>query len=172
MSARAALLVLSLSLALPAHGQRTGRDPAGAVRLRPIEATARRRIVIVTGTFRQVRDSATLAGGVPTRVSGGWLVIRAAGMLPSPSPCYRLAGAAERRGPAVTLNIEARPSGELCPPGATAFTYKLALRDMPPGEYRVRVLHSWRDRAYPAFVALDTTVTVARTRRSDFLRFP
>jgi hypothetical protein len=164
----AALLAVALSHPAVAAAQRPGRDSANAVPLKPVEATARRRVLPVSGKFRPATDSALLAAGLRTRVAGRWLSVTLEGMLPTPSPCYRLAGAADRTGQAVTINVEARPNGDLCSPAPTAFRYRLRV-PLPAGSYTLRVLHSYRHGAYPASVALDTAVTVRGTRRSDFL---
>jgi len=164
----AALLVLLASVAGAARGQRVGRDSAHALPLQPIEASARRRGPRVDGKFRPVVDSTTLADGLPTRAAGQWLSLSAEGMVRTPSPCYRLAGAADRTGAVVTLNVQARPDGDLCPAAPAAFTYKVSLRGLPPGTYTFRVLHTFRDAAQPPAMALDTTVTVRRARRTDF----
>lgn len=166
--ALAALAVVLTFLPGPARGQRVGRDSAHAVPLEPIAASARHRGPPVAGKFRPVADSATLADGVPTRAAGQWLAISAEGMVRTPSPCYRLAGAADRIGPVVTLNVEARPNGDLCPAAPAALTYKVSLRGLPPGAYTLRVLHTFRDDARPPALALDTTVAVRAARRTDF----
>jgi len=168
----AARLALALLLPGVAHAQSAGRDSAHAVELRTLDVTAPRRVLEVRGAFRQVRDSTLLATGTPTTAEGGWLSISAHGFVPVPSPCYRLAGGADRQGQVITLNVEARPNGDLCPPKTSAFTYSVRMPDLAPGTYTFRVLHTWRDRALPSVVALDTTVTVRRTRRSDFAPTP
>ena len=161
--------VLALSLPGAARAQSAGRDSAHAVELRTLDVTAPRRVLEVRGAFRQVRDTALLATGTPTTAAGGWLSVSAHGFVAVPSTCYRLAGAADRQGSVITLNVEARPNGDLCPVAPSAFTYSVRLPDLTPGTYTFRVLHTFRDGAYPAVLALDTTVTVQRTRRSDFL---
>lgn len=168
----AAAGILALTLPGAAHAQRVGSDSAHAVELRPLEATAPRRVLEVRGAFRPVRDSTLLARGTPTTAAGGWLSVSAHGFVPVPSPCYRLAGAADRQGSVITLNVEARPNGDLCPARPSAFTYSVRMPDLTPGTYTFRVLHTYRDRALTSIVALDTTVTVQRTRRSDFLPAP
>ncbi|HKP74636.1 MAG TPA: hypothetical protein VJT67_03800 [Longimicrobiaceae bacterium] len=160
--------ILALSLPRGVHAQSAGRDSAHAVELRTLDVTAPRRVLEVRGAFRQVKDSTLLATGTPTTAEGGWLSISAHGFVAVPSPCYRLAGAADRQGQVVTLNIEARPNGDLCPPQAAAFTYSVRLPDLAPGTYTFRVLHTYRDRVLPATLELDTTMTVRRTRRTDF----
>jgi hypothetical protein len=81
----------------------------------------------------------------------------------TPSPCYHLAGVVERLGSVLTLFVRARPSGETCPPGAIgATTYKVTARRIRPGTYTVRVIHVYRDDAWPSSMALDTAVTVRR----------
>jgi len=162
------LFALAASLPGPARAQRVGRDSAHAVPLEPIAATARKHGPRVTGAFRQAVDSTLLATGRPTRAWGRWLSISGDGMVPTPTSCYQLAGAADRTGQVVTLNIQARPNGELCPAVPAAFTYKVSVSGLPPGTYTFRVLHTFRDAEQPPVLALDTTITVRRARHSDF----
>ncbi|HEV7590952.1 MAG TPA: carboxypeptidase-like regulatory domain-containing protein [Longimicrobium sp.] len=130
-----------------------------AHRLAPLTATGRRRPLEVRGVFREKRDT-TSGPAAPTTANGRARRIEAKGTFPTPSSCYRLAGAADRLGSVVTLNVEARSNGDLCPGPTGTFTYSVAVRGLPPGSYTFRVLHSYRDAEREPAVALDTTVTV------------
>jgi hypothetical protein len=129
-----------------------------AISLRPVVASRRPRRVDVTGVFRQVTpaDSAVRE----TASAPGRRSIVVEGALPTPSACYRLAGAADRIGNVVTLNVQARPTGDPCPDAPDALTYKMTARGLPPGSYTLRVLHTYRGDVWPPSLALDTTVAV------------
>jgi hypothetical protein len=130
-----------------------------ARRLDPLTATGRRRPLEVRGVFREKRDT-TSGPAAPPTANGRSGRIEAKGTFPTPSPCYRLAGAADRLQSVITLNVEARSNGDLCPGPTGTFTYSVAVRGLPPGSYTFRVVHSYRDAEREPAVALDTTVAV------------
>jgi hypothetical protein len=136
------------------------RVTAVPVALRALEVTARRRRLDVIGDFRQMLPADSILAG-PVTASGRQRGISVKGTFPTPSVCYHLAGAADRIGQVVMLNVEARPTGsDLCPDAEGAFTYSVTLRELPPGTYTLRVLHTFRNNAWEPEMALDTTVTV------------
>jgi hypothetical protein len=135
------------------------RMPAAAVRLQPLTVTARRRPLEVVGVFRQATLADSSARG-PVRATGRSRSIAVKGIVPTPTACYRLAGAADRVGSIVTLNVEARPSGDYCPELPDAFTYDVRVRGLPPGSYTLRVLHTYRNAVWEPTMAMDTAVTV------------
>ena len=74
-----------------------------------------------------------------------------------------MAGAADRIGFVVTLNIQARPAGEACPPDTIgASTYKVMPRRLPLGPYTLRVLHTYHDAVWQTRVAMDTSGVTVR----------
>lgn len=137
---------------------------SAAFMLDTLQAVRRRRRLDVPGYFREVVDSlkadSLAARGFPVSANGRWLAAAVEGSLVVPNTCYRLAGAAERTGSTVTVNVQARPTGEPCPTFPRVYTYKLTVRGLPAGRYTLRVLHTWRGAAWEPQMALDTTVTV------------
>ena len=130
-------------------------------RLRGVTASTRPRRLPMLGVFTPVYPTDSLLAAERTRVEGepGRVVVR--GVMLTPTACWRLAGAADRIGPVITLAVQARPTDDPCPPDAVgASTYKVTLRRLPPGTYNLRVLHVYRDAVWPPGVAMDTSVTV------------
>lgn len=129
-------------------------------RLDPIVVSTPPRRLSIHGVYDQVGVSpaflATRATG-----EGGRHNVTVRGAMPTPSACWRLSGAADRIGPVITLAVNARPNGDACPPDSPgASTYKVTVRGIPPGTYTLRVVHTYRDEAWPRALALDTTVSV------------
>lgn len=156
----AALIALSAS---PAAAQRsTGRamaDSTRAVALDSLSVTAKRRLLSLDGAYRQATDlNAALAA--PTRVQGRRRSILVEGAMPTPSACWRVRGAGVRQGNDLMLNIEAQPWGTGCIDAMDAFTYKVTIRRLPAGTYRLRVVHTYRGGAVPSSLARDTTIAV------------
>ncbi|MFL5380968.1 MAG: carboxypeptidase-like regulatory domain-containing protein [Longimicrobiaceae bacterium] len=136
------------------------RLAAAAYRLDPVVATTPPRRLSLAGVYRQTDPTPSLLA-TPTTAEGGRHSVTVRGAMVTPSNCWTLAGAADRIGSVVTLNVHARPTARGCPPDATgASTYKVTLRGIPPGTYTVRVQHTYRGDAVPPALALDTTVTV------------
>jgi hypothetical protein len=130
-------------------------------RLGAITATTRPRRLPVAGVFTPAYPADSLFAAETTRGEGGRGRVIIRGIMPTPTACWRLAGAADRIGSVITLNIQARPTGDPCPPDAIgASTYKVTLRRLPPGTCTLRVLHTYRDAVWEPSVALDTSVAV------------
>jgi len=135
-------------------------------RLGAVTATTRPRRLPMSGVFTPVYPTDSLLAAERTRVEGGGGRVLVRGVMVTPTPCWRLAGAADRVGPLVTLNIQARLYYGGCPPEAPgASTYKVSLRGLPPGTYTVRVLHTYADERYQPSVALDSSGVVVRCSR-------
>jgi len=135
------------------------RVRTAAVRLDPLTATARPRRLTVTGVFG---NEGYVGRAGPPSAGGARRSILVTGTIPAPTPCYTTAGAARRTGSVVTLNVEARPTGETaaCPAMPLSFGYKATVRGLPPGSYTLQVVHTYRDRVWPPAMALDTTIIV------------
>jgi hypothetical protein len=128
-----------------------------------VHASTRPRRLPMSGRFTPEYPTDSLLAAERTHVEGvpGRLIIH--GVMLTPTPCWRLAGAADRVGPLITLNIQAHLGDEFCPPDAPgASTYKVSLRGIPPGTYTVRVLHTYRRDAFKASVALDSAGVTVR----------
>lgn len=165
----AALLVLAACALAPAvaHSQsapsraRSGAqdDSARVVELEALEVMAARGRLPVSGAFRQAMNR-NLALSTPPRATGRRRSILVEGAMPTPSACWRLSGAGDRADTLIVLNLEARPAWARCPDVVEAFTYKVTIRRLPAGTYRLRIIHSYRDGAVPSSLAVDTTVAV------------
>lgn len=122
-----------------------------------LNASTRPRRLPMSGRFTPAYPTDSLLAAERTRVEGqdGRVLIH--GVMLTPTPCWRLAGAGDRVGPLITLNIQAHSVEEFCPPDAPgASTYKVSLRGIPPGTYTVRVLHTYRGDAFKPSVAIDS----------------
>lgn len=125
-------------------------------------STLPRRLPMSGGfTPRYPTDSLIAAERIRVEGDRGKVIVR--GVMVTPNPCWRLAGAADRVGALVTLNIQARFVDERCPPDAAgASTYKVSLGRIPPGIYTVRVLHTYIAGTLPPAVALDSAGVTVR----------
>lgn len=138
----------------------TLRLSSTALPLKALTATARQRRPPLRGIYIPVVPNDTLLS-LPIRVHGGARKITIFGQMATPTPCYRLRGAADRRGQAIDLAIQARPTGEECAPGAIgASTYEVVVHRLPAGTYTLRVIHAFGDGAWPPRVVTDTAVVV------------
>ena len=137
----------------------TPDDSARVVELKALEVMAARGRLPVSGAFRQAMNrNEALAS--PPKATGRRRSILVEGAMPTPSACWRLGGAGDRADSLIVLNIEARPYWSRCPDVVEAFTYKVTVRRLPPGTYRLRVIHSYRGVAVPSSLAVDTTIVV------------
>lgn len=153
--------LLALSVPPMAAQGATGRAPADSTRVVALDSlavTTKRRLLSLDGAFRQATSLAAL--DAPTGVQGRRRSILVEGAMATPSACWRLRGAGVRQGSDLMLNIEAQPWGTGCIDAMDAFTYKVSIRRLPAGTYRLRIVHTWRGGAVPSSLAMDTTVAV------------
>jgi hypothetical protein len=158
----AAVLALAACVAAPAATRSqstTPDDSARVVELKALEVMAARGRLPVSGSFAQAMNR-NAALSVPPGARAARRAIVVEGAMPTPSACWRLSGAGDRQGNEIVLNIEARPWGIRCLEVVEAFTYKVTIRRLPPGTYRLRVIHSYRGAVVPSSLAVDTTITV------------
>ncbi len=126
----------------------------GAVELAGVTATARPRRLGTRGKF-------VVTGIVtPVRAEALGRRILAQGTFVAPSECYQLAGVADRLRSVVTLYVDARPNGQSCVGGPTAFRYTVSVRGLAAGNYTFRIMHTYRDGAVKPSLALDTVLVV------------
>ncbi|HYH83429.1 MAG TPA: carboxypeptidase-like regulatory domain-containing protein [Longimicrobium sp.] len=135
------------------------RVSTAALGLDPLTVTTRPRRLDVVGVFRDTADAGAAVNG-PEGASGGRRNLVVRGTMPTPTACYELAGAADRIGPIITMNVEAHATGQACAEVPGAFKYKVTARGLPPATYAFRVLHTYRGGVWNPRVALDTTVVV------------
>ncbi len=89
----------------------------------------------------------------------GRIVVNAT--LSAPDPCRTLTGALEGAGSELTLRVSvARDQSEGCYQVIGTFKYDAVIRDLAPGSYRLRVIHSYADCCWPTVTALDRTLQV------------
>ena len=139
------------------------RVSAAPVQLRGVTATTQPRRLPMVGVFTPVYPTDSLLAAERTRGEGGPGRVTVRGVVPTPTACWRLAGAADRIGQLITLAVEARPTDDPCPPDAVgASTYKVTLRRLPPGTYTVRVLHTYRGDVWRPSVAMDSAGVTVR----------
>lgn len=96
--------------------------------------------------------------GVSARGEAGKIVVT--GRMETPDPCRRLAATARRSGGEVTLRVEAHREGEACIQVIAAFAYDAELPGLPPGTYRLRVVHAYPGTGWDTQTALEETVQV------------
>lgn len=137
----------------------TVRISAVAMTLDPLAVSARARRLDVRGVFRD-RPWMPADSFPPTTAKGERRGIYVEGMMATPTPCYQLAGAADREGQVITLTVEARAKEPDCGETPGTFTYRVNVRGLPPGAYTFRVLHAYRAGEWDRAWALDKPVTV------------
>ena len=145
------MVVLTALAALACTEARAQRSVEG-------DSVAPRRMKRITATARQRRPP--LRGiYIPVVAEPGQIVVF--GQMATPTPCYHLAGTAERMQSVIHLLVQARPTGEECAPGTLgASTYKVTVRRLPAGTYVLRVIHAYGDDAWRPSVVSDTSVVV------------
>lgn len=137
----------------------TVRISAVAMTLDPLAVSARARRLDVRGVFRD-RPWMPADSFPPTTAKGERRGISVEGMMATPTPCYQLAGAADREGQVITLTVEARAKEADCGETPGTFTYRVDVRGLPPGAYTFRVLHAYRGGEWDRAWALEKPVTV------------
>ncbi|MDQ3555338.1 MAG: hypothetical protein M3409_00975 [Gemmatimonadota bacterium] len=90
--------------------------------------------------------------------SEGRIVVEAG--LSTPDPCREISGALRRSGSELTLEVTIQRSGEICIAAIGAFEYTATIRDLAPGEYRLRVVHEFRGTGWAGGTVLDQQVLV------------
>ncbi|MBA2245452.1 MAG: hypothetical protein H0W11_10875 [Gemmatimonadetes bacterium] len=89
----------------------------------------------------------------------GRIVVNA--KLSAADPCHTLAGVLEGTGSELTLRVSvARDQSQGCYQIIGTFEYDAVIRDLAPGSYRLRVIHSYAECCWPTVTALDHTLQV------------
>lgn len=134
----------------PAGDQGGSRSPADTLR---VQLTARG-----LGPSGPEGPGPAAPAGVSARGEAGRIVV--AGRMETPDPCRRLTGTARRAGGEVTLRVEAHREGEGCIQVIAAFAYDAEVAGLPPGTYRLRVVHAYPGTGWDTQTALEETVRV------------
>ncbi len=79
------------------------------------------------------------------RLEGGSGSILVQTTINTPVPCYTLQSVATRDGTNITLRVVARRRPIGCIADAGWFEYQAVLEQLPPGTYRVRLIHEYPD---------------------------
>ncbi len=137
----------------------TVRLSAVAMTLDPLAVSARPRRLDVRGVFRD-RPWMPASSFPPATVKGERRGISVDGMMATPTPCYQLAGMADREGQVITLTVEARIKSWDCGETPGTFHYRVNVRGLPPGAYTFRVLHTYRGGVWDPSWAVQTPVAV------------
>jgi hypothetical protein len=95
---------------------------------------------------------------VEARGEAGRIVVSA--RLSAPDPCQQLNGELERSGSELKLRVTITRVGEACIQPIGTFGYQAVIRDLAPGGYRLRVIHTYPNTGWPTVTALDQTVEV------------
>ncbi|HWK89793.1 MAG TPA: hypothetical protein VNP72_07350 [Longimicrobium sp.] len=99
--------------------------------------------------------------GEGVTAQGGDRVIRIRGVMQTPNPCYRLAGAVAREGGVVVVRITGTGDPErACIASIGSIPYTAVVRGVSAGAQQVRVVHTYPGTGWPTQTALDTRVTV------------
>lgn len=78
------------------------------------------------------------------------------------SPCgpHEATAQATQEGSTLVLRVIGENKND-CPQDVVASVlYEAEVRDLPPGHYRVRVIHEWKDANWPSTTAFETDITV------------
>ncbi|HEX2188065.1 MAG TPA: hypothetical protein VHG51_04170 [Longimicrobiaceae bacterium] len=152
----ASLLLLAFAACTTAGTPASGDDGGGS--LAPGDTVRVRLEARQVGPSGPETPGPAAPEGVSARGEAGRIVV--AGRMETPDPCRRLAGTAERSGSEVTLRVEARREGEACIQVIAAFAYDAEVAGLPPGTYRLRVVHAYPGTGWETQTALEETVQV------------
>lgn len=94
------------------------------------------------------------------RVTGGAGRITVEGRLSAPDPCRKVTGALEGSGTDLTLRVSVAATEGVCAQMIAAFGYTGALTRLPPGTYRLRVVHTYPGTGWETRTVADERVTV------------
>jgi hypothetical protein len=86
-----------------------------------------------------------------------------AGSITTPTPCYRIGGAADVREGTVTITVSATStldSNRMCVQALGVSDYQGAVRELTPGAYRVVVIHTIPNTGSPVQTVADTAIVV------------
>ena len=87
--------------------------------------------------------------------------IRIDARLNTPDPCRIITAEAGREGGVISMNVMVQPRGGACIQVVGVFEYEALMRNLEPGNYRVRITHSFAATGSPGpHVVFDQDVVV------------
>jgi hypothetical protein len=111
--------------------------------------------------FQQGQGGSASGGeqGATATAGSGQIAIR--GTMQTPNPCYKLSGELQQQGQTLSVRVvgQADPDA-MCIQSIGSVPYTATLRDVAPGTYTVRVMHTYPGTGWDAAAALETQVTV------------
>lgn len=111
--------------------------------------------------FQQGQGGSASGGeqGATATAGSGQIAIR--GTMQTPNPCYKLSGELQQQGQTLSVRVvgQADPN-VMCIQSIGSVPYTATLRDVAPGTYTVRVMHTYPGTGWDAAAALETQVTI------------
>jgi len=111
--------------------------------------------------FQQGQAGSSTGGqqGATATAGSGQIVIR--GTMETPTPCHKLSGELQQQGRTLSVRVVAQADPDvMCIQSIGSIPYTATLRDVAPGAYTVRVIHTYPGTGWDAAAALETQVTV------------
>jgi hypothetical protein len=111
--------------------------------------------------FQQGQGGSSNGGEQGATATAGSERIAISGTMQTPNPCYKLSGELQQQGQTLSVRVvgQADPNA-MCIQSIGAIPYTATLRDVAPGTYTVRVIHTYPGTGWDAAAALETQVTV------------
>jgi hypothetical protein len=111
--------------------------------------------------FQQGQGGSSTGGeqGATATAGSGQIAIR--GTMETPTPCHKLSGELQQQGRTLSVRVVAQADPDvMCIQSIGSIPYTATLRDVAPGAYTVRVIHTYPGTGWDAAAALETQVTV------------
>jgi hypothetical protein len=111
--------------------------------------------------FQQGQGGSSTGGeqGATATAGSGQIAIR--GTMQTPNPCHKLSGELQQQGRTLSVRVVAQADPDaMCIQSIGSIPYTATLRDVAPGTYTVRVMHTYPGTGWDAAAALETQVTV------------
>jgi hypothetical protein len=111
--------------------------------------------------FQQGQGGSSSGGEQGATATAGSRQIALRGTMQTPNPCYKLSGELQQQGQTLSVRVVGRADPDaMCIQSIGSIPYTATLRDVAPGTYTVRVMHTYPGTGWNAAAALETQVTV------------
>jgi hypothetical protein len=111
--------------------------------------------------FQQGQGGSSTGGGQSATATAGSGQIAIRGTMETPTPCHKLSGELQQQGQTLSVRVVAQADpNAMCIQSIGSIPYTGTLRDVAPGTYTVRVMHTYPGTGWDAAAALETQVTV------------